>query len=190
MVTVSSLPAADLPQVRRLHNRFTASDVSRETVDAWYDDAPTLFVGAYDDDELVGYCLGYRRDDDTAELHGIGVKPAFRRQGIGSRLVEGFERNVAEMDVDQISVGSAGGYVDRFYAENGFSAESILVRLQPERVPDDYRQFDFDVVDERREGGLKKLYVEAEEVDSTVISEVRGTLGDPSAVYIMEKRVD
>ena len=73
---------------------------------------------------------------------------------------------------------------------HGFTPKSILVRLEPERAPDDHDRFEFDVVDERLEDGVKNLYVAAEEVDSNVISEVRGTFGDPSAVYIMEKRVD
>lgn len=189
MVTVTSLPVADLAQVRRLHNRFTASSVSRETVETWYDDAPALFVGAYDDEELVGYCLGRWGDDGGAELEGLGVQPRFRRQGIGSRLVSAFEAQVAESEADRIGVGSAGGYVDRFYVENGYTPDSILVRIDPDCTPDDYGQFDFEVVDERREDGLQKLYVAAEEVNSNVISEVRGTFGDPSAVYLMSKQV-
>jgi ribosomal protein S18 acetylase RimI-like enzyme len=191
MVSVTSLPATDLGQVRRLHNRFTASSVSRESVEGWYDDAPALFVGAYDaDDELVGYCLGRRGADDTVELEGIGVQPAFRRQGIGSQLVQQFESTVAEMDVERIEVDSAGGYVDRFYVENGFTAQSILVRLEPGGVPNDYDRFDVDVVEGRREDGVQKLYVEVDDVDANVISEVRGQFGDPSAVYLMEKRLD
>lgn len=190
MVSVSSLPAADLPQVRRLHNRFTDSSVSRETVESWYEDAPQLFVGAYEDDELVGYCLGLRRSEERVELHGIGVQPAYRREGIGTRLVEAFESRVARSDADRISVGSAGGYVDRFYRGNGYRPDSILVRVDPDESPANRDRTGFDVVDERREGDVRKLYVDVEEVDPVYINEVRGAFGDSEAVYIMEKAVE
>ena len=189
MVSVSSLSADDLPEVRRLHNRFTASSVDAETVEAWYDDDPRLFVGAYADGDLVGYCLGIRRGDARVELHGIGVQPTYRRNGIGSRLVEAFEERVRRTGAERISVGSAGGYVVEFYEQNGFSAESILVRLAPEAVPDEYQHLGYDVVDERREGDVRKLYVDADEVDFGYISEVRSAFGDPDAIYIMGKSV-
>lgn len=189
MVTVDALHEDDLPHARRLHNRFTASNVPTETVESWYDEAPELFVAAYDDDELVGYCLGLVQANDRIELRGIGIQPAYRREGIGTTLVQAFEARVAERSVDRISVDSAGGYVDQFYVKNGYAPSSILVQLDPSEVPSDYDRLGFDVVEERHEDGVTRLYVDVEKVDTGVITEVRAAFGDRDAIYIMEKEV-
>ena len=86
------------------------------------------------DGDLVGVCTGHRRGDASAELAGLGVLPERRREGIGTRLVEQFEENAAEGGFERISVGSAGGDVDNFYAALGYEPESELVRLDAETL--------------------------------------------------------
>ena len=90
------------------------------------------------DGDLVGVCTGHRRGDASAELAGLGVLPERRREGIGTRLVEQFEENAAEGGFARISVGSAGGDVDNFYAALGYEPESELVRLDAGVVDHEY----------------------------------------------------
>lgn len=188
MVSIRPLEAPEIDAARRLHNRFTAQDVSLETIRSWYEDAPALFVGAFDGDEAFGICLGRRRTDVHAELAGLGLSPERRRDGIGTRLVERFEANAAATGIQTVSVASAGGYVDRFYAANGYSPESVLVRATG-GLPENHRDRGFDVVRERTDGDTRKLYVDADHADPNpdFVAAVREAFGDDDAIYIMEK---
>lgn len=196
MVSVREVPAGDVDAAHRLHCRFTAQDVPVETVQDWYEDAPGLFVGAYTDSEtvedfeasdLVGVCVGIRRSDDHVELAGLGLPPALRRRGIGTRLVERFERNAADLGVERVSLGFAGGYVDHFYAGLGYAPGKILVRCPPGNP---HAREDFEVVAERDAGDVRKAYVAADEVDHDHLAAVREAFGDDDAIYVMEKRLD
>lgn len=196
MVSVREIPAEDVDAAHRLHCRFTAQDVPVETVRDWYDDRPGLFVGAYTDSgtvedfeagDLVGVCVGIRRSDDHVELAGLGLPPALRGQGIGTRLVERFERNAADLGVERVSLGSAGGYVDHFYAGLGYAPDTILVRCPP---GDPTARGDFEVVEERDANDVRKVYVAADEVDHDHLEGVREAFGDDDAIYIMEKALD
>lgn len=190
MVSVRPLSAPEIDSARRLHNRFTGQDISLETIRAWYDDAPALFVGAFDDNEAFGICLGRRHTDARAELAGLGLPPERRRDGIGTRLVERFEANAAAAGIETVSVASAGGYVDRFYATNGYSPDSVLVRATG-GLPENHRDLGFDVVEERTDGDTRKLYVDADHADPDpdFLEAVRGAFGDDDAIYIMEKEL-
>lgn len=187
MVSVRRVPDGDFDAVHSLHNRFTDQSVPHETVRSWYDETPGLFVAAYDDD-LVGICTGHRRGDDRAELAGLGVLPERRREGIGTRLVEQFEANAAAAGFEHVSLGSAGGYVDNFYAGLGYEPESVLVRLDGDvPVP---QPAEFDVCRERIEDGTRKLYLEADVVDHEYLDAVREAFGDDEAIYIVRKSLD
>lgn len=187
MVSVESIERSEIEEVRRLHNQFTGQAVSVETMRSWFEDAPELFVGAYDDGEIVGVCVGRRHDADHAELAGLGVVPSFRREGVGTRLVAAFEAAAVAVGIDSVSVGSAGGYVDEFYTENGYEPESVLVRSAPGDLPDDYRDQEYDVVEETTDGETKKRYVDADGRDPGFLDAVRDAFGDEDAIYIMRK---
>ncbi|PSQ19088.1 hypothetical protein BRD00_02245 [Halobacteriales archaeon QS_8_69_26] len=136
---------ADLDEFRRLHNRYVDRDESPGTVRGWYEDHPELLVGAYRDGDLVGHCLGQPGDDGVVELAGIAVENDHQRRGIGTGLLAEFEARAATLGFSRVTLGSAGGYVDRFYRENGYDPESILVRLPPEDVPENYRDLGYEI---------------------------------------------
>lgn len=179
MVEIRPIDETDREAFRRLHNRYTDSDVGTDRMARWHEAAPTLCLGAYDGDCLVGHCLGIP-DDETVELRGISVAESHRRHGLGSALLDAFETRVVDYGADRVTLGSAGGYVDTFYRANGYEARSVLVR-NPDRTPPGY-----DILEERVEDGMRKLYVDPEGTDPEAAGEA---FGDPEAIYIMEKRV-
>lgn len=186
MVSIRAISESEITLAHRLHNRFTGQGRSLDTIESWYEATPELFVGAYDGDEPVGICTGRTVSGETAELAGLGVDSSVRREGVGSRLVETFEENAARLGFERITVASAGGYVDQFYADCGYAPEEILVRVSPGELPAEYRNLGFDVVNEATEGETKKLYIDVEELDPEYLAEVRDAFGDDEAIYIME----
>lgn len=187
MVSIRQISHTDLEETLRLHNQFTAQDRSLQTFESHYRETPSLFIGAYETDSLLGICLGWPASEKRARLVGIGVTPGRRQSGIGTRLISTFEENAAAIGIESISVASAGGYVDHFYAGMGFTPTRILVRGDPAEFPSEYRDLGFDIVDEQWEEGTFKLYIEVDELDHEMLSSVRETFGDDDAIYIMEK---
>ncbi|WP_232688278.1 GNAT family N-acetyltransferase [Halobacterium zhouii] len=185
MVDVRRVPPADFDAVYRLLCE-RVGDRDEATVREWYDDHPELFVGAYDDGDLVGFAAGRERDDASVELAGIAVDDSHTRQGIGSRLLDAFEAAAVDLGYERVSLGSAGGYVDEFYLANGYEPESILVRLHPDDVSEDHRDLGFEILRERMDDGTQKFYVAPGGHDPERVEAVRGAFGDPDAIYIME----
>jgi ribosomal protein S18 acetylase RimI-like enzyme len=206
MVAVRRVPESDFDAVYQLLCE-RVGDRDRASVRAWYDDHPELFHAAYDGNsaggaaadyghsvaggaaEVVGFAIGRERGDDHVELAGIGVREAYTRRGIGSRLLRAFESAAADAGFERVSLGSAGGYVDDFYRANGYDPESILVRLHPEDAPENVRDLGFEILRERRECDTRKFYVAPGGYDPERVEAVRAAFGDPQAIYIMERTV-
>jgi ribosomal protein S18 acetylase RimI-like enzyme len=187
MVDVRSVPEADFDAVYDLLCD-RVGDRDRDVVRDWYDDRPELFRAAHDPgDGIVGFALGREHSDASAELAGIGVQASHTRRGIGSMLLAAFEDAAADAGYGCVTLGSAGGYVDDFYLENGYEPESILVRKDPDERLDEYRDLDYAILREREHAGARKLYVAPGGYDPERVEAVRDAFDDPDAVYVMEK---
>lgn len=191
MVDVRQVPPADVERGYALL-QSRVGDHDRAAVEQWYDDHPALFVGAYDRDAMVGFALARAREDAHVELVGIAVEASHARRGIGSALLTAVEEAARDRGFERLTLGSAGGYVDDFYAANGYRPESILVRLAPEAAPEDPESLGFEVLRERTaDDGTRKFYVapNGEGVDADRVEAVGDAYGDPEAIYVMEKRL-
>lgn len=188
MVEVRQVPKSDIEAVYRMRTD-RVGDLPLETVREWHEEMPELFVGAYDGGELVGICIGREGPGEGVLLDAIAVSPSHVRRGIGSALLDAFEERAASLGYDRVGLGSAGGYVDEFYIANGYEPASVLVRLQSEDVPADYREMGYEIIDERNDDGTRKLYVGVDGYDPEFVEDVRDAFDDPDAIYIMEKRL-
>lgn len=92
------------------------------------------------------------------------VLPERRRQGIGAALVAAFETGAATIVVERVSVASAGGYVDRFYAAQGDEPWAVLVRT-PADGPGDQPDPQYDILKAGVEHGVRTRYADPEGVD-------------------------
>ena len=93
---------------------------------------PELALVAVDSaGRIVGVCFGTPSNSTEGELtlDGIAVEADCWQNGIGSALLAEFERRVRDRGYASIGLGSAGGYVDAFYAKNGYQ------RPDPSRRP-------------------------------------------------------
>jgi GNAT superfamily N-acetyltransferase len=94
---------------------------------------PELVVCCRESATVIGVCFGApsARDGDEAELRGIAVAAARAGRGIGSALLERFEAAVGRAGYARIGVGSAPGYVERFYLRHGYELGEFMVRMPP-----------------------------------------------------------
>lgn len=99
----------------------------------------------------VGFRLGHVVAEESVEPKGIAVGNPHRRQGVGTELPAAFEGQVASLGFERIGLGSAGGYVDEFYRRDGYDPWRVLVRPDPEDVPDGHREMGYAIADAVRE---------------------------------------
>lgn len=86
---------------------------------------PEAFLAATENDEIIGAVFGWSRkiefsEDESFALDGIAVRYDCQKNGIGSRLLERFEKAAESYGAETVSVGSAGGYVEKFYIDRGY----------------------------------------------------------------------
>lgn len=93
---------------------------------------PEAFIALERNGEVIGVCFGWARkldapEDNSFVLDGIAVKPDFQKNGYGKILLDAFEKAAAGYGYSLISVGSAGGYVEKFYMDCGFIPKEYKV---------------------------------------------------------------
>lgn len=81
---------------------------------------PKAFLVLLQDSEVIGVAFGWGRklrfpEDDSFVLNGIAVRYDHQRKGYGKLLLQAFEQAVKEYGAPSVSLGSAGGYVEKFY---------------------------------------------------------------------------
>lgn len=86
---------------------------------------PEAFLAVIENDEIIGAVFGWSREiefskDKSFALDGIAVRYDCQKKGIGSRLIGCFEKAALLYGAKSVSVGSAGGYVEKFYTDRGY----------------------------------------------------------------------
>ena len=97
---------------------------SQEKMKRYSERFPKGFVALIKDGEVAGVAFGRLRsidhpDDDSFMLDGIAVRYDYQKQGYG-KLLSAFEKAAADYGAPSVSVGSACGYVERFYIDCGY----------------------------------------------------------------------
>lgn len=100
---------------------------------------PKAFIAVTENDEIIGTAFGWSRsvefpDDKSFALDGIAVRYDFWKNGIGSRLLEHFEKAAVLYGAKSVSVGSAGGYVENFYINRGYIPRCYKLRIDDKPV--------------------------------------------------------
>lgn len=93
---------------------------------------PETFLVMLLERKVIGAAFGWPRrwadpEDESFTLDGIAVRAEHQKKGYGKQLLAAFESAAARYGAPCVSVGSAGGYVERFYIENGYVPKQYKV---------------------------------------------------------------
>ena len=134
-IDIRTITGEDRDQATRLVGEYLPD--SQETFAWCADNASELtLVAVAPGERLVGVCFGILGDEGHVGLNGIAVEHQASGRGLGSEVLTRFERAAATLGGRRISVGSVGGYVDHFYAKNGYTPFEYFVRTaSPVRLP-------------------------------------------------------
>lgn len=86
---------------------------------------PEAFLVMLAEREVIGVAFGWLRsievpEDDSFELNGIAVRYDYQKRAYGKKLLVAFEQVARMYGASAVSVGSAGGYVEKFYIDCGY----------------------------------------------------------------------
>lgn len=77
------------------------------------------------DDEVAGFAVASRSDDESAHIHRIAVDPTFRNERIGRQLVSAVEERAAEAGARRVTLEFAATLdVGGFYNSLGYQRAS------------------------------------------------------------------
>jgi predicted N-acetyltransferase YhbS len=98
--------------------------------------APELALVAVDGGDVVGVCFAeVPHEGEGVVLDGLAVDGTRSREGLGTRLLAAFEERVAAAGFARVSLGSAEGYVEEFYLQNGYIPVEFQVTTTEEEPP-------------------------------------------------------
>ena len=156
---------------------------------------PDLFAGLFHRAKLVGICYGWPFHEQRPEvrdailLNGIAVVHPFNGQGHGGRLLRFFEGQVARRGAARITLGSAGGYVDRFYVKNGYAPTHFMIRFPADREPSPSLRAKYRIENERVVAGTRVLYAAVDTLDKALRERLKRDFTTDDVVAIMETRL-
>jgi predicted N-acetyltransferase YhbS len=98
--------------------------------------APELALVAVDGPDVVGVCFAeVPHAGEGVVLDGLAVDGTRTREGVGSLLLAAFEERVAAAGFSRVSLGSAEGYVEDFYLQNGYIPVEFQVTTAEQEPP-------------------------------------------------------
>ena len=163
-MTIRNICKEDLQNAYKLHREYVDKKPF-SYFKKYYLKNPKLFVGCFQRGKLIGICWGYVRKD-TVTLNSIAVNYDYWRKGIGSKLLKTFEKQVKKFHKRTISVGSAEGFVEKFYMKNGYKPKLFLVRI-----------------------GNRKKYIKTEKYSPKMKEKIKKKYNAREVIYIFEKNL-
>jgi GNAT superfamily N-acetyltransferase len=120
--------AADEPEFDVAGRSEAAEPVSRADAAAYLADPTVLHWVAEDDGLVVGDLLCYVERRSTKRprdllLYEIGVRERYRRQGIGTRLLEAMRKWMEDESVEEVWVLADNPVAEEFYTSFGFARD-------------------------------------------------------------------
>lgn len=95
---------------------------------------PELFLVAYCNGELSGYICGFLSRSGCAHVASIAVKKALRHKGLGSVLLNEFERRSKQLGAHcvELEVSVLNTDAIKFYKSRGYAIEKRIPRYYPD----------------------------------------------------------
>ena len=153
---------------------------------------PTAVVGYYLDSELIGYAYGLAHpgaNGKTFTLDGIVIVEPYSAAGRGGKLLAFFERCVYSLGFCSIDVGSAGGYVERFYLKNGYKAMELKILVEGDDWKEKQMDAPFPVVEVQTQGEYTKLVISVTDYFAMNKDEITEHYGGVESFFVFEKKL-
>lgn len=101
---------------------------SPEIFNTFYETFPEGFFVAEQHHKIVGFIIGYKTSNDTARIPLLSVIKEYRKQGIGTALINQFLKEMALQKIKKVEleVRENNNTAIKFYKKHGFVITDIL----------------------------------------------------------------
>ena len=184
METVKIIPKSDYIYLKQIVEEY----LSLSNLEKICEQFPSAVVGYYIDDKLIGVCFGFEIDDENFTLDGIAIIEPYNAKGRGGRLISLFEQNVSALGYKNISLGSADGYVERFYIKNGYTPIELKIYSQDD-WEEKSKNSKYPIAYTQKEGDKIKLVIKVDDYNSMNKAEITKYYNGKDSFFVFEKRI-
>lgn len=101
-----------------------------EEMEKYIDDKSAIIIGAFQEDELIGFIWGYKmitNDKNRIHINYFVVNEKYRKQGIGRQLIRKIYEIANELKIEEIELMVTAENITavNFYKKQGFEVERI-----------------------------------------------------------------
>ena len=188
METIKIIPESDYDALRQIVGEYLPGTKLTE-LDKMCERFPSAVVGYYIGDKMVGVCYGFEIDCENFMLDGIAIVQPHNAAGRGGKLISLFEERVSAMGYKNISLGSADGYVERFYIKNGYSPVELKIYVEGSEWEHKARDYIYPVAYTQQEGERTKLVIKVTDYCRMDKAEIAAYYNGADAFFVFEKSV-
>lgn len=97
----------------------------------FYETFPKGFIVAEKDHKIIGFLIGVKIDSEKAKILMLSVSQLYRKQNIGSSLLNQFLKEIKKANINQISleVRTDNEKAIKFYQKHGFRITEKLTEF-------------------------------------------------------------
>lgn len=151
----------ELEELVEFDRSYAGSHATIEDFRERFEELSETFIIAKEDGEIIGDATGKMESKNCMGLQSIAVKEGYKGKGIGTRILNFFEQKTQKY-ASRITIASADN-VEEFYQKNGYEPVQIMLQVNKENLPENYRQ-EKEIVDEKEvSSDTKFLYAEFDE---------------------------
>lgn len=150
-----------------------------------YQKNPNLFVGAFDGKKLAGITFGFVKRKNVL-LGEMAIDKDYRNLGLGTRLLDFFEKQVIKLQKNKIVLGAREN-AEKFYLKKGYKP-ILFLQIKHSEVPKNYKSLSKNKI--RREtnySDAKRLFIEVKYPSDILKRRLIKTFHAYNGIYLFEK---
>jgi hypothetical protein len=186
--TVKVIPESDYEILRQIVDEYLPGTKLAD-LEKMCQQFPSAVVGYYIEDKMVGVCYGFEIDRENFTLDGIAIVQPYNALGRGGKLIALFEKCVSLLGYTNISLGSAGGYVERFYIKNGYVPVELKVYVECDKWKQKSKNYIFPVAYTQTEGERLKLVIMVTDYHAMNKTEITEYYNGRDSFFVFEKNL-
>ena len=146
---------------------------------------PELFVGAYDNNKLIGIIFGYIKRDNVL-LGEMAIDENYRGIGLGSKLLDFFEKQAIRTGKNKITLGALDN-AEKFYMKRGYKP-ILFLQIRNSDVPLNYKSLSkYKIIKETNYSDAKRLFFKAKYPSNTLKNKLAKLFHAYNAIYLFKK---
>jgi hypothetical protein len=188
MECVKIIPKSDYGTLKLITSEYlSGTDIS--DLNKMCENFPSAITGYYVDEKMIGVCYGFEINYENFALDGIAIIEPYNKSGRGGKLIAFFEQCVSSRGYKFISLGSANGYVERFYIKHGYTPIELKVYVENNEWELKSKNYIYPVTYTQAEGKYIKLVITVVDYYSMNQKEIKEHYNGLKSFFVFKKQI-